>query len=322
MRGEGEYIPIFIPWHLTPEYTSPVPQGFEMSVAEEEYQDKHDLTPGQIYWRRNKIFEGGEQKFRQEYPADPEEAFISSGNHVFAMEKVNDMLAESPVAERAYNDGIYSFIDKREGELKLWNWPKHDDLFVIGADVAGGVGQDYSAAVVMRPNNEIIAMYRSNLIDPGHYGELLFYLGRMFNNALLCVEANNHGVATLNELKRMDYVNLYYETKPKKLSNESGLTPGFRTTGSTKPLIISHLQKAILEESIGVPSKVMIQELKDYVADDTGKTNAIAGSHDDTVIASALCLEVLRTHGDKLANNMVPWSQKTSSFMKIKRSWL
>lgn len=40
----------------------------ELTVEEEKLRDKHDLTDGQLYWRRLKIAEGGELKFKQEYP--------------------------------------------------------------------------------------------------------------------------------------------------------------------------------------------------------------------------------------------------------------
>jgi len=59
-----------------------------------------------------------------------------------------------------------------------------------------------------------------------------------------------------------------------------------------------------------------------YVADDSGRTNAIVGHNDDTVIALAIALEVIRTHGDKLKNNNVPFSQRMGSFEQIETNWL
>jgi len=59
-----------------------------------------------------------------------------------------------------------------------------------------------------------------------------------------------------------------------------------------------------------------------YVADDNGRTNAIAGYHDDTVIALAIVLEVIRTHGDKLTTSNVPFSQKSGSFAQLETTWI
>ena len=75
------------------------------------------------------------------------------------------------------------------------------------------MGQDYSAAVVMDNKNRVAAVYRNNRIDPSMYGEFLFYLGRYYNNAFLAVESNSMGIATLQKLDHMKYVNLYRQTK-------------------------------------------------------------------------------------------------------------
>jgi len=43
----------------------------------------------------------------------------------------------------------------------------------------------------------------------------------------------------------MNYVNLYYQTKAANLLNDEGGKPGFRTTVSTKPMVIGNLKRAI-----------------------------------------------------------------------------
>ena len=176
--------------------------------------------------------------------------------------------------------------------------PNWDEPYVIAADVAQGVGQDYSVAVVMNADRHIVAMYRSNRVDPTLFGEALFYLGRMFNNALLCVESNSIGLATVERLRQMQYVNMYYQVKAADKNtywtHEEQMKPGFRTTQSTKPAIIALLQEAVREGDIYVPAKEIISEMKTYVSNDNGKTEALEGTHDDTIMACAMALEVLR----------------------------
>lgn len=76
LRGEGEYILVFIPWFWQPEYRKAVPEGFEPTADELAYQTAHGLDLEQIAWRRAKIVElNGVHNFRREYPATPEEAF-------------------------------------------------------------------------------------------------------------------------------------------------------------------------------------------------------------------------------------------------------
>ena len=302
--GNSEYMPIFVPWFITKDYSMEPPEDFMLTHEESEYKKKYDLTDGQIYWRRLKISEGGDLKFKQEYPAIPEEAFLSSGSHVFEPEKVAQYIPIAPEACRKFNGISKDFIEDpyMTGELEIWQFPQFDDKFCIGADVAMGIGQDYSCAVVMNQRQEVVAVYRNNMIDPDSFGDLLFYLGRYYNNCLLAVENNNMGLTTVNRLQRMSYPQLYHRLR-KNSARDEQLEPGWKTTGATKPVIIGHMKRAVEEHDITIPSKYIIRELKDYVSDSNGRTNAIEGSHDDTVIATAIALEVMRTHGDKIRSN-------------------
>lgn len=79
--GEGDYIPIFIPWFWEPRYQAEVPKGFELSIDDLEYQRVYGLTLGQMAWRRLQILtygSGFEWLFDQEFPATPALAFRSS----------------------------------------------------------------------------------------------------------------------------------------------------------------------------------------------------------------------------------------------------
>ena len=322
VAGENEYVPIFLPWHITPEYRRTAPEGMETTVEEEALIEKYELDLDQLYWRRLKIAEGGKLKFQQEYPISADEAFIVSGSNVFDVEKL-DSLIPRPHVRRAEFEPASKMMDaNREGNLWMYDYPQWDEPYVIGADVALGVGQDYSAAVVMNNKHEVVAMYRNNRIDPSAWGELLFYLGRYYNNAFCAVESNSMGIATLQRLDQMGYVNLYKQTKVANVSNEEGERLGFRTTSATKPAIIGNLKNLIDNDGIMLPSALMIQELKDYISTDTGKTEAAPGCNDDTVIALAICAEVLRTHWDRLQTNNVSWRQKVADFKQDTTNWL
>ena len=313
LEGENEYLPIFLPWFSTDEYYREPPEGFERSSEEDLLVEQHDLNDGQLYWRRLKIAEGGELKFRQEYPATADEAFIVAGKSVFAMDKVNQLIAHEPKKKMLFDFHSSTWEESKDGNLDIWEYPDWDSNFILAADVALGVGQDYSCAVVLDTDRQVIALYRDNYIDPSKFGDLLFYLGRYYNNALLTVESNSMGVATLSRLTQMNYINLYKQTKISAISKEEGQVPGFRTTQVTKPHIIGNLKNAVENDDIWIASKVIIQELKDYVSTESGRTEAAPGCHDDTVMAMAIALETLRTHYDKLTMDKVPWSQKAGS---------
>ena len=328
VAGENEYVPIFLPWFWTDEYRTPHPEGMELTVEEEKVIAKAkkdygvELDKDQMYWRRLKIAEGTEHKFKQEYPAHADEAFIMSGNNVFNSEKLDALIPEAPKKLMSWDINSKMFEDNREGKLTIFEYPQFDSNYVIAADVALGVGQDSSVAVVMDSHSRVVAMYRDNRIDPSLYGELLFYLGRYYNNSLLCVESNSMGIATLQKLESMNYVNLYKQTKIANVSNDEGLRLGFRTTSASKPAIIGNLKNLIENESVNIPSNIIIQELKDYISTETGKTEAAPGCYDDCVMALAMACEVLRTHWDRLSNTNISWRQRAQNTTIDDTQWL
>ena len=120
----------------------------------------------------------------------------------------------------------------------------------------------------------------------------------------------------------MNYVNLYYQTKSASLSNEEGSKPGFRTTVSTKPMIIGNLKRAIEDYDIDIKSDIILSELRTYVANENGSTNALPGNYDDTVIALAISLEAYRTHQHKLTNDVVSWRDRIGEIREDNKQWL
>ena len=307
-QGLNDYVPVFLPWHMTKEYTMPAPESFVRTKEEDALVELYELTDGQLWWRRMKIGESGTSKFMQEYPASSEEAFQVSGANVFDIEKIDKIKIKSAESIRSFNPQMMSWDEQREGHLEIWEAPGFKEKYIIGADVSLGVGQDYSTAVVLNSKREVVGLYRNNRIDPAAFGKELFYLGRYFNNALLAVESNSMGVATLQKLKDMNYVNMYFQTKIANISNEEGIRLGFRTTSASKPAIIGNLKNWIFEEELDIKSSIIVQELKDYLADERGSTNAGPGCYDDTVMSLAIACEVYRTHADKLTNDRVGFS--------------
>lgn len=322
VAGNNEYLPIFVPWFLMPEYRRKAPDKFTRIESEEVLAERFGLDNDQLYWRRLKIAESGETKFKQEYPATAEEAFIVSGSNVFNLEKIQSLVPQPILSSREFDFEKMLFEEAPRGTLHIFKYPTFQDAFVIGGDVSLGVGRDYSCGVVMNKQRQICALYRNNYIDPSKFGDLLFYLGRYFNNALLAVESNSMGIATLNRLIQMNYQNMYYQTKMANMSSEESTRMGWRTTSASKPAIIGFLKNAIENDEIWIPSTIIINELTMYISTADGKTEAAPGYCDDTVISTAIALEVIRTHGDKLTNDRIPFTQKNGSYQAQETTWL
>jgi hypothetical protein len=321
-KGEGNFTPLFVPWYLQDEYTLAPPEGIEWTLKEEQLKERWDLSYGQLYWRRIKIAETSLNMFKQEYPFTAEESFLQSGSSVFNKEALDKYMPTEPDSLRSFNDAYSSFDESMEGSLAVWEAPQREGKYLIGADVALGVKGDYSVACVMTNNREVVAMYRSNRTDPVRYGRVLFYLGRWYNNALVCPESNSIGIATVQQLLGMNYPNIYQQRKVANTSSEGVNHLGFKTTQATRSPIISNLRRMIEDEDIAIPSALAIAELRNFIVTPQGKPQASVGHHDDIVMALAITCEAYRTHGHALTNKSFSWGELNTSYQNNDTNWL
>ncbi|MCR4963294.1 MAG: hypothetical protein K6B40_05375 [Firmicutes bacterium] len=292
---------MFFPWFENPEYRMPPPENFAPLAAEKELQRLYGLTAEQLAWRRWCIDAncGGDiQVFHQEYPAFAGEAFIASGRPVFDVPALVRALhgAEKPLRRGDLEevDGRVTFVDSPQGNLRLWRLPEEGREYVIGVDTASGKeGGDYAAMeVVIRDSGEQAAEWHGH-IDPDLLGVQAAYLGRYYNLARVTPEVNNHGVATVNALKRLAYPRIYRRRTVNRSSDYTMQEYGFFTSARTKPLLISALAGHIRREAEKIHGKETINECLTYMYDEKGAANAREGSHDDRVMALALALYVL-----------------------------
>ena len=292
-RNEGEWITVFIPWFWMPEYREPVHRYWEMTREEEKLAQLYRLTPEQLNFRRLKIDElGSTELFLQEYPSNVDEAFRFSG-HCFVEEEhvaAAELECYSPIFE-----GDFSKTGRMEprlgGSFKQYQPVRPDERYCIGADVAEGLSHgDFSSATIVDSRGNQVASWHGH-IDPVDYGDLLFALGMKFNKAFIIPERNNHGLATVRRLQERNYANLYHE-KTVDESYDDRLTRrvGFLTTSKTKPLIIDNIRSLIRKRDSGLADKAYISELRTYVVDEKGVTNAKEKCFDDRVMSYALAM--------------------------------
>jgi hypothetical protein len=96
VQGRGDFEPFFAAWFESPEYRAKVPEGFERTIEEIELVHLYGLDDEQLAWRRSKISDKGIDKFKQEYPCTPEEAFINSGRPVFDPDQLTSLIEKAP----------------------------------------------------------------------------------------------------------------------------------------------------------------------------------------------------------------------------------
>ncbi|HUM43467.1 MAG TPA: hypothetical protein PKI14_11020 [Fervidobacterium sp.] len=320
VKGENDFIPIFLPWFIDPLYTRPFhsdeekeqfideinlvtydANGNELHTYEYELMNKFNLTYEQLNWRRFTIAnkcQGDESLFMQEYPATPEEAFISSGRPKFSINalKKYQTITKPPIRRgylRTDENGKIIFIDDPNGYISIWKEPEPETFYCIGADVAEGlIKGDYSCACVGDSDFDVVAMWHGH-IDPDMFGMELIKLGKYYNYAYIGVENNNHGLTTLSIMKREEYWNLFFTKTYDRISDTITQKLGWSTNAKTKPLMIDKLAEFIREMYIGIYSDLIISEAFTYIIEDNGKTNAQTGCHDDTIMACAIMLQLL-----------------------------
>lgn len=318
VRGENEFIPIFLPWFVDPTYsrefrteaekqqfieevntTSLDMDGNIIHTEEFELKEKFDLTYEQLNWRkytiRNKC-NGDIEIFHQEYPSTPEEAFIASGRPKFSISSLKKYMKLKKKGNRGYLEekgNRVEFISDEKGYIEIWEEPIPGKYYAIGADVAEGLSDgDYSCAIVGDSNFETVAMWHGH-IDPDLYGDELYKLAKYYNDAYLGVENNNHGLTTLKKLQDREYWNIYFQKTYDRVSDQITSKMGWNTNSKTKPLMIDKLAEFIREMYLGIYSDLIISECLTYVINDNGTTDAQEGCHDDTVMALALLLQLL-----------------------------
>ena len=185
-----------------------------------------------------------------------------------------------------------------------------------------GDSTDYSAFHVIDIENvEQVAEYKGR-ISTRDYGNLLVNIATEYNNALLVIENNNIGWATIQQVIDRQYDNLFYMSKDlqyvdthKQINNkinrlEKQVVPGFTLTQKTRPLVIAKLEEFFREKLSIVHSQRLIDELFVFIYNGS-RAEAMRGYNDDLVMSYAMGLWIretalrLRTEGIELQKQAV-----------------
>ena len=309
VEGDGAWSPHFSPWSADPEYIGFVEPGTVLKGEEKEIADKYGLTRNQIAWMRAKKREfKTDDEFRQEYPLTPQEAFISSGNPAFDMHALQEMYDRCrPPKKRGNlvgNKYHMALEETPKGYMSIYEEPKDMDEYVIGADVAQSV--DYSSAhVIKKRTAEVVAVWHGQ-IDPKTFGKELERLGYFYNTAMIAVERNNQGIATLVQLNDAYYPMLYYRDDITDTGEATTSKLGWETNIRTRPILVSDLGNMIRNRDLFCIDEPTINECMTFVRNKTGKEEAQEGCHDDRVLSLAIAVQVYkRSPSSRSGNPMV-----------------
>jgi hypothetical protein len=304
-NGSTGYVPFFSAWFESDEYrvsSEELPEGFTKTPEEvlllARFSKEGLNSDEQLEWRRRKIANSSHDLFMQEYPATPDEAFISTGRPVFDPALIHDRLKELPpvlkqMTVENITDNIGSLVPNSRGELLVYKDRDPKETYVIGADVGMGVrGGDFSCAQVLDSQMNQVATWRG-IVHPDYFGKILATLGYHYHTALIAPERNNHGLVCAIQLRDLLYPSLYTDVTEGTLDDgRDTIRLGFFTSEATKPLIIDKLRAAHRSGDLVLNDKNTMEELLSYVVTESGKMQAEDGSHDDAVMALAIACYV------------------------------
>ncbi len=285
-KGQSVWGLHFFNWLDFPEYElslDDVEKEYLMTHLNKDWEEDFLYNIGisleKIAWRRFKLDELDYDlsAFKQEYPMTLDECFQMTSKSIF------HMVQYEPTA-------AWKNVDR--GGWMLDGHPRADKHYMVGADVAGGVGADASVVEIFcLEDMEQVGEYINNKIDPETFAYEIARIARYYNNAFCVVENNNHGILTLSVLDKIYDKMLIYKDDSTVASNEEKeiFQLGYKTTKRNKPLMIGRL-RVLLARQVVIHSPILRGELTTFIETETGALEAQDGCNDDTVMASACAL--------------------------------
>lgn len=252
---------------------------------------KNEFKPMKVNWRdipgRDEKWEKTQRellgsKFEEEHEC----SFIGSSNTLLDTDTMKNIEPILPV----------SF----QGDLQIFELPIQDQDrevgYVMVADVAEGVGGDYSVISVIKIEDQQytqVAVFRNNVITPLEYAHKIVEVSTMYNEAFCLVESNSIGNQVLYILEsELEFERLFYTKRENnKIVLELCKSPknrfGVRTTSSTKNLGCNRLKELVKQNILKITSSETFEELTNFGSN--GKTfQASSGCTDDIVMTLVL----------------------------------
>ena len=151
-------------------------------------ENRNEYTPISVHWSQvpgrdeawkiQTINNTSEEQFRQEFECD----FIGSSNTLISPTKLGMLVFHEPLYHNQ--------------QMKVWSEPKKDHVYALCVDTSRGIGNDYSVFTVVDCSvipYEVVCTYRSNVISPMLFPNIIYEAGKKYNNAIVLVEINDIG---------------------------------------------------------------------------------------------------------------------------------
>lgn len=245
----------------------------------------YSRVPGRdTAWKEREIANTSARQFAQEHDC----SFLGSAGTLIEADKLTVMPGFAPVKQLK--------TQHTEDMLDIIEEPKEGHVYVLAADVAEGIGIDFSAFSVFDvtaiPYKQV-AKYRSNRISEILYPDVLWGAARIYNEAMVLIE-NNTGreVANILELE-LEYENIISVSATPRYGQQVGggysgkSQAGVRMDKKIKRIGCNSLKTLVESDKLQVTDFETIQELFTFVQ--VGKSyEADSGFHDDLAMTLVL----------------------------------
>jgi hypothetical protein len=152
-------------------------------------------VPGRdAVWKEQTIANTSEQQFKIEFECE----FLGSVDTLVAPSKLKSLVFDKPI--------------KSNAGLDIHVAPQKEHDYAMAVDVARGVGNDYSAFVVVDITtfpHKVVAKYRDNTIKPMLFPSIIYDIAKSYNEAFVLCEVNDVGDQVASILQYdLEYQNL------------------------------------------------------------------------------------------------------------------
>ena len=178
-----------------------------------------EINTRQIAWWRWKMAEGikDEALMYQEFPPTEDYAFVMTGTSFFSTSRCTDAMKvakKTNVDSYRFDIGQY-FEDttlmrstERLATVKVWEEPKAEGYYVIGADPAYG-SSDWADRFCLQVYRcyadglDQVAEFATSELNTYQFAWIICYFAGAYRNSTLNLEVNGPGQAVINEIKNL-----------------------------------------------------------------------------------------------------------------------
>jgi hypothetical protein len=253
-------------------------------------RQRNDYVPTEVHWsevpgrdeawKEQTIKNTSEQQFKIEFECE----FLGSIDTLIAASKLKSLVYEQPI--------------ESNGGLSVYEVVRNNHDYVVTVDVARGVGEDFSAFIVVDITefpHRVVAKYRDNNIKPMLFPSVIFEVARSYNEAFVLCEVNDVGdqVAAILQYD-LEYQNLLMCSMRGRAGQIVGqgfsgqkTQLGVKMSKTVKKVGSLNLKTLIEENKVQFCDLDIISELTTFISK-RGSFEAEDGCNDDL----AMCLVI------------------------------